>query len=457
MNSFVYRSNFKDPVEDIFDWHMRPGALERLIPPWEHVEIKKKSGPPSERGEVHLRMKKNGIPFDMKVAHTGFLEKQFFEDQQLQGPFKHWRHTHRFERDLEGGTVMEDYIEWSSPLGFLGNLFSREFIKKDLNRTFSFRHQRLKNEIARLQSNRTARPLTIAVTGSNGLIGRPLCNVLTTVGHRVIRLVRDPAAITPGCCYWDPSSGEIEAEKLEDLDAVVNLAGEPLTGLQWTANKKQEIWNSRVKGTEILARCLAGLEKPPEVFVSASAIGFYGDGGLDGITEDDGPGDGFLAELCKAWEDAAIPARDKGIRVVHPRIGIVLTPSGGALKQMLLAFQLGAGARFGKGRRFMSWIDHDDLLSLLLFCIVHDNMEGPVNATAPAPVSNDNFSRILGKILKRPVIFSIPDLIIETALGEMGTEMLLSSAKVIPQIMEDRGFEFRYPKLEESLAFQLGK
>ena len=273
----------------------------------------------------------------------------------------------------------------------------------------------------------------------------------------MIRLVRDPAAITPGCCYWDPSSGEIEAEKLEDLDAVVNLAGEPLTGLQWTANKKQEIWNSRVKGTEILARCLAGLEKPPEVFVSASAIGFYGDGGLDGITEDDGPGDGFLAELCKAWEDAAIPARDKGIRVVHPRIGIVLTPSGGALKQMLPAFQLGAGARFGKGRRFMSWIDHDDLLSLLLFCIVHDNMEGPVNATAPAPVSNDNFSRILGKILKRPVIFSIPDLIIKTALGEMGTEMLLSSAKVMPQIMEDRGFEFRYPKLEESLAFQLGK
>ena len=179
---------------------------------------------------------------------------------------------------------MEDYIEWSSPLGFLGNLLSREFIKKDLNRAFSFRHQRLKNEIARLQSNRTARPLTIAVTGSNGLIGRSLCNVLTTVGHRVIRLVRDPAAITPGCCYWDPSRGEIEAEKLEDLDAVVNLAGEPLTGLQWTANKKQEIWNSRVKGTEILARCLAGLEKPPEVFVSASAIGFYGDGGLDGIT-----------------------------------------------------------------------------------------------------------------------------------------------------------------------------
>jgi hypothetical protein len=191
--------------------------------------------------------------------------------------------------------------------------------------------------------------------------------------------------------------------------------------------------------------------------ISASAIGFYGDRGTDVLTENDAQGEGFLPNLCQAWERAAHPAREAGIRVVHPRIGIVITPSGGALRQMLPAFRAGVGAKFGNGERFMSWIDHDDLLSLLIYSMMNNDIEGPVNAVSPIPVSNTTFTNMLGKILNRPVIFSIPDLITKAFLGELGTEMLLSSAKVIPKAFDNHGFNFRYESLGDSLSFQLGR
>jgi len=457
MNSFFFRSEFKEPVKEVFDWHMRTGAIERLIPPWESVRIIHKTGPPSEEGEVHLRMRKGGVPFNMRVAHTAFSRNQFFQDEQIEGPFKYWKHIHKFEMAPDGGSVMEDHIEWAPPFGSLGNFVSRDLITSDLRRSFSFRHQRLKNELERISSIGATRPLSIAVTGSSGLIGRSLCHVLTTNGHRVIRIVRHPDPIQSGLVFWDPIRGEIDSEKLEGLDAVVNLAGEPLVGIRWTQKKKEAIWQSRVKGTEMLALCLANLKDPPKVFVSASAIGFYGDRGMDELTENHARGQGFLADLCQAWERAAHPAKEAGIRVVHPRIGIVLTPSGGALRQMLPAFKAFAGASFGDGERFMSWIDHDDLLSILLYCIVDDAIEGPVNAVSPNPVSNATFTNLLGKIVSRPVLISIPDFVTKRLLGDLGTEMFLSNTRVVPKVLEDHRFNFRHTSLSDSLTFQLGQ
>ena len=456
MNSFIFRSEFKEPLQEIFDWHMRAGALERLIPPWENVRIHK-SGAPSERGEVHLRMRRGGIPFDMRVKHTEFSKDQSFQDEQMKGPFKHWKHTHLFEEDSEGGTIMEDHIEWAPPFGSLGNFLSRNLIETDLYRSFSFRHQRLRNELERIGTMRAVRPLSIGVTGSTGLIGRSLCHVLTTSGHQVLQIVRSRDTAQSSRAFWDPTTGEIDSEKLEGLDAVINLAGEPLWGARWTPKKKEAIWQSRVKGTELLSSCLANLKVPPKVLISASAIGFYGDRGMDELTEGDARGEGFLPNLCEAWERAAHPAREAGIRVVHPRIGIVITPSGGALRQMLPAFRAGVGAKFGNGEGFMSWIDHDDLLSLLIYSMMNNDIEGPVNAVSPIPVSNATFTDILGKTLSRPVIFSIPDLVTKTFLGELGTEMLLSSAKVIPQAFDNHGFNFKYESLGDSLSFQLGR
>jgi uncharacterized protein (TIGR01777 family) len=455
MNSFIFRSEFKEPLQDIFDWHMRTGAIERLTPPWDSVI--NTSGSPSEKGEVHLRVRRGGLPWDMRVVYTDFLRNKFFQDEQVKGPFKHWKHIHRFEKGSDGGSIMEDHIEWMSPFGSLGNFLARDLIETDLRRSFSFRHQRLKNELERIRTIRAVRPLSIGITGSNGLIGRSLCHVLTTSGHQVLRIVRHSGSAQPGRTFWDPSTGEINSENLEGLDAVVNLAGEPLSGIRWTAKKKEEIWQSRVRGTEVLASCLASLKAPPKVLISASAIGFYGDRGADELTENDVQGQGFLPDLCQAWERAAHPAREAGIRVVHPRIGIVLTPSGGVLRQMLPAFRLGVGAKFGDGEGFMSWIDHDDLLSLLIYSIMNDDIEGPVNAVSPHPVSNGTFTNMLGKILSRPAIFSIPDLVTKTFLGEKGTEVVLSSARVVPKAFDDHGFDFKYGSLGDSLSFQLGQ
>ena len=457
MNSFRFRSKFKEPVEEVFDWHMRSGTLERLIPPWDKTKVIYSSGAPSEKGEVHLRMRKCGVSFDMKIGHTDFVRNRLFQDEQKSGPFRYWRHIHRFERSSDGGSVMEDHIEWAAPFGSFGDSICRRLVTSELRRLFTFRHQRLKDELERIRINRSPQPLSIAITGSNGLIGASLCHVLTTMGHTVIPLVRNKESIQSSQAFWDPTTGEIDRSKLENIDAVIHLAGEPLLGFRWTEKKKEAIQQSRIVGTEGLAKCLVRLEKPPKVFVSASAVGFYGDRGLEDLTEQAGPGRGFLADLCQAWEGATQPAVDRGIRVVHPRMGIVLTPAGGALSHMLPAFRFSVGARFGKGNRFMSWIDHDDLLSLIVYCVVNEDIEGPVNAVSPNPVSNATFSNLLGEALNRPVVFSVPDQATKMMLGELGTEMFLASTKVVPEVMTKHGFNFKYAALRDSLSFQLGR
>ena len=257
--------------------------------------------------------------------------------------------------------------------------------------------------------------------------------------------------------FWDPIEGTIEEEGLEGLDAVVHLAGEPLLGLRWTEEKKKRIWASRVEGTQHLSRAVARLRRPPRVLVSASAVGFYGNRGDQPLSESAKQGRGFLAELCGAWEEAARPAARMGIRVVYLRTGLTLTPEGGALGTMLLPFKIGVGGRLGSGRQYVSWIDHDDLLSLIIHVIHTPLIRGAVNATAPYPVPNATFTGTLGRVLERPTFIPVPGLAVQALLGEMGTEMLLQGQRVQPAVAEKTGFEFMYPGLEESLRYQLGR
>ncbi len=298
--------------------------------------------------------------------------------------------------------------------------------------------------------------MKILVSGSSGLVGSALVPFLSSGGHEIVRLIRGWPQPGEAAVPWDPPAGRIEAARLEGLDAVVHLAGENIAG-RWTATRKARIRESRVQGTRLLAETLARLARPPKVFVCASAIGYYGDRGDAVLREDSPPGAGFLAEVCREWEAAARPAAEKGVRVVHLRIGVVLSPAGGALARMLTPFKLGLGGRIGAGGQFMSWIAIDDLTGAIHHALATESLRGPVNAVAPRPVTNREFTKTLGRVLGRPTLFPMPAFAARLTFGEMADELLLASARVEPAKLVTSGYRFRAPELEGALRHLLGK
>jgi len=292
--------------------------------------------------------------------------------------------------------------------------------------------------------------MNILVSGSHGLIGSALVPALNARGHRIVRLVRAPTAPSPEQIAWDPGSGRIDARALEGIDAVIHLAGESIATGRWTAAKKARIRESRVRGTRSIADALAGLGRKPNVLMCASATGYYGDREEEILVEDSEPGAGFLAEVVRAWEAAAAPARDAGIRVVHLRSGVVLSPGGGALARLLPVFRLGLGGRLGSGRQFMSWITIDDEVEAIVLALTRDDLRGPVNCVSPNPVTNREFTAALGRILRRPAPCAVPGTMLRLALGEVASE-LLASQRVHPARLLAAGYAFRYPAVELAL------
>lgn len=308
-----------------------------------------------------------------------------------------------------------------------------------------------------MSTNTHHNPPRVAITGSTGLIGSAVVAELQAVGWRVDRLVRrDPR---PGTneIRWQPQGNEIDVTSLAGVDAVINLAGEPIAAGRWNDERKRAIHDSRVVGTLLLAQTMAQLDPPPRVFVSASAIGYYGDRGDEPMTEDSPPGDGFLADVCQAWEAAAEPARAAGIRVVHPRIGVVLSPDGGALAKMLGPFKAGVGGKVGNGRQYMSWITLADIARVLVRAVEDDSLRGPLNAVAPHPVTNAEFTRALGEVLGRPTVLPLPAMMVKLTFGEMGRELLLASTRAIPTRLQSTSFEFVHVDVEAGLRAVLSE
>jgi uncharacterized protein len=296
--------------------------------------------------------------------------------------------------------------------------------------------------------------MRILVSGSHGLVGKALIRSLTPDGHEIVRLVRGkPSGATE--IEWHPNEGRLDAAALEGLDAVIHLAGESIASGRWTDEKKRAIRDSRVKGTTLLSEALARLTRPPSVFVSASAIGYYGNRGDELLTEKSAPGDDFLANVCVDWENATIPTIEKGIRTVHARFGIILDPNEGALGKMLTPFRMGIGGRVGDGKQWMSWIDIEDVVNGLKSLIENSDVNGPVNFVAPNPVTNAEFTKTLGHVLSKPTLFPVPAFAARLAFGEMGDALLLSGQRVRPVILEENGFVFRWPLLEDALRHLL--
>jgi uncharacterized protein (TIGR01777 family) len=295
----------------------------------------------------------------------------------------------------------------------------------------------------------------IAVTGSGGLIGSALVLFLATGGHEVIRLVR--RSPSGDDVLWDPAQGVRDLSRLEGVDAVIHLAGENIAVGRWTAQRKEEIRRSRVEGTRRLSESLANLSRRPKVLVSASAVGFYGDRSDEILTEESAPGKDFLAQVCQEWEAVTEPASRVGIRVVCLRFGMILSPAGGALKKMLLPFKFGAGGRMGSGEQYVSWIAIDDAIEAIDHAMYTESLRGPVNAVSPTPVTNAEFTRVLGRVLSRPALLPMPAFAARALFGELADALLLASQQVVPTRLQESGFRFGYPELEGALRHLLGR
>lgn len=298
--------------------------------------------------------------------------------------------------------------------------------------------------------------MKILVTGSSGLMGSALVDALESEGDEAVRLVRSRDGMSgTRSAFWDPAAGRIDAAGLEGVDAVVHLAGENIAAGKWTRQKKARIQDSRIGGTRLLSEALAALKHPPRVFFCASAIGYYGDRGDEVLDEKSPAGEGFLAETCREWESATGPAAGKGIRVVLLRFGVVLSARGGALAKMLGPFRWGLGGPIGDGRQFISWVALEDAIAAIRHAIGHEKLSGAVNVVSPYPVRNITFARTLGRVLRRPTVFSLPAFAARLTLGEMADALLLSSTRVAPKRLQAAGFEYRFPHLESALRHSL--
>lgn len=296
--------------------------------------------------------------------------------------------------------------------------------------------------------------MKILLSGASGLIGSALGPVLSRSNHSVIKLVRASALGETSPAIWNPSSGQIDLGRAEEIDAVIHLAGETVAQ-RWTSHAKRRIRESRVDGTRLLCETIARLPRPPKAILCASATGIYGDRGDAWVDEDSSPGEGFLPAVCRDWEAATVPALDNGIRVVHLRFGVVLTARGGALKKMLPAFRFGLGGRIGDGTQFWSWVTLDDVLGAIQHALFNPSLSGPFNVVSPNPVTNGEFTEILGRVLNRSTPFPVPRAVIGLVFGEMGREALLSSFRVRPKRLLEAGYRFLFPDLEIALRHTL--
>lgn len=452
---YTKKTTINVPVEQLFAWHARNGAILRLTPPWAPLKLISRTGNGIDKGvQVRFQMRLFKIPMVWEAEHIDYQENVLFQDHQTKGPFGKWVHTHLFHAQGNNYSVMEDRVAYKLPLGFLSLPFYTH-AKKELARVFDYRHRVLKHDLE--QRADKVKKQRILISGASGTIGSILVPFLRTCGHEVICLVRNPSNLADDELYWDPYNNVLDIEKAGPIDGVINLNGADISRGKWTDRQKKLIIDSRVKPTALLAKKISKMADPPSIFISSSAIGLYGDGGDRVLDEKETVGDSFISSVCDQWEAASLKAEAAGIRTVQLRIGVVLTPAGGALARMMLPFSLGLGTRLSHGNQYMSWISMDDALSGILHILENQAIKGPVNLTAPHPVTNKEFTRSLGRVFSRPAFFVIPRWVAMGLWGDMGKETLLTSARVVPEKLLKNGFVFEHSELVPAFKDMLGR
>ncbi len=444
-----YESVVDHPRSEVWEWFTRPGAMPRLVPPWQPMTVVAEAD--SLADGVAVLGLPGGLRWVARHDPSVFVRGSRFADElSSHGPASWpprviggWRHTHSFS-DAGQGTRVHDLVDAVVPA-------------VGLRPTFVYRHRQLADDLAAHRSAAEAgmQPQTIALTGTSGLVGSALSAFLTTGGHRVIKLVRGVAQ-GENERKWDPLAPA--PDLLAGVDAVVHLAGASIAG-RFTDGHRAAIRDSRIEPTRLLASAAASAEDGPRTFVSASAVGFYGfDRGDTQLTEDSTHGDGFLADVVTDWEAATTPAGDAGLRVVKVRTGIVQAAAGGTLRLLRPLFAAGLGGRLGSGKQWLSWVGLDDLIDVYHRALYDERLSGPVNAVGPEPVRNSEYTRELARVLHRPARLPVPSLGPRVLLGEQGArELAEASQRVVPSKLLTLGHQFRHPDVADALAHQLGR
>ena len=439
-------------VTDAFAYHERPGALNRLIPPWESAVIEHSDQSLAPGSQVVLVAKIAGVPVRWVAQHTRYEPPTLFEDTQLSGPFANWLHRHEFSATGESSSVLRDSIQYKLPMGALGDTFGSRTALRTIESMFAYRHRTTRDDL-RMKADFATQDLRIAISGSNGLVGSRVHHLISLLGHETRSIVRGAAKEDQDISVW---SDDTSFRKLEGIDAVVHLAGKPIADARWSQTIKQQIRDSRELKTRELCEKLARLEQKPKVLVCASATGFYGDRGEELLDESSVAGDGFLPKVSQEWEQACQPAVDAGIRVVNARFGIVLTPAGGALSKMMTPAKL-CGGSLGSGKQWWSWVALDDALGAIYHAIMNPNVQGPMNVVAPQAITNADFAKTLANVLGRFALLPAPAFALRLAMGEMADALLLASTRVQPKCLIDSGYRFRFTDLDDTLRHYLGR
>ncbi len=457
MPQFEKRSPMPVSARALFDWHERPGAFERLTPAWQPSRVVSRTGgiTNGSRVEVEVPMLHGLLHQRMLMEHRDYTPGERFTDVQIEGPFTRWAHTHTMEPADDGTSILIDHIDYELPLGLLGDIGGGWFVRRQLEQLFEFRHERTRADLERHLAFADQPRRTVAITGGTGMIGSALTGLLRTGGHTVRWITRRPDA-SRGDIGWNPAAGTLNPADLAGVDAVVHLAGASV-GERWTAEHKREILQSREQGTRTIVRAMVAMPERPNVLISSSAVGYYGDTGSKLIDESCDRGHDFLADVSEVWEGETRPAADAGIRVAVARTGVVLSPAGGALAKMLPPFELGVGGPLGAGKQWMSWISLDDEIGALHYLLMNRTCAGAFNLAAPAPVMNSEFAHTLGKILRRPALIPVPGFVLTALFGEMAQATILGGQRVLPVRLQSAGFQFRHANLADALRFELGR
>ncbi|MGC8768579.1 TIGR01777 family oxidoreductase [Calditerrivibrio sp.] len=449
MSKFEYTSEFECSVVELFSYHERKAVVNRLIPPWDDVVVLREPQNLIDSDAEFLVTLAPLVCFRWISKHCDYVKNKQFKDIQITGPFRRWEHTHLFGSNKDGKSYLTDSIEFEPLFSSISSIFTEKLIREKLRKTFSYRHTITKNDIDFIKKQHTDKQFVIGIAGSSGVIGRELTSFLRLLGHTVYKIVRKTAK------QRDEIFFNLEKEELtnipEHLDIVINLAGEPISEGLWTDKKLQAIYDSRVVFTSKLIQAIKKLEKPLSHYINASAIGYYGDR-RERLSEDGSKGDGFIADLCQKWEQVA---KNDLFPTTILRIGVVLTPRGGALKQFLKFVNLNLGATLGDGNQYISWITMDDLIYGITH-IIHNRLEGVFNMVSPSPVTQKEMVDTISNKLKKVRILNLNRKTVELIYGRLGKEVLLANNYVIPDRLNLSNYKFYFPYLTSALDHLLG-
>lgn len=459
--TFKHEYTHNATQEEIWKWYDSPGAFRRIMPEWEGISPIQ-AGALRDGEETIFKVSLGPVKQKWIARHHSVKPGESFADTMVKGPFGAWDHQHEFIPKSDNETVVSDTVNYRLPFHIFTGWSAGFTVLPRMRQMFHYRSTRVTKDLDRISQYENKPRQKVLVSGSTGMIGLQLCAFLEAGGHEVYRLLRPKTRLPPDVnsdkvVIWDDITGDIIKGDMEGFDSIIHLAGAGIGDKRWSKKRKKLIRDSRVIPTTNLSKIISNLENPPKKLLCASAVGFYGNRGTEVIDETSEPIDDFLSTICQEWENSTSAASESGVNVIHMRTGIVVSPFGGALAKLLLPAMMGAGGPVGGGKQIQSWISLDDEIYAIHHLMMEESCNGAYNLTAPKPVSQKQFMKVLGKVLRRPAFIPLPGFVLKLMYGEMGKKLVLEGQDVRPSRLLESGFKFTHTELEDCLRNCLGK